>query len=144
VQEGLADLWNDSNVANVLFARTERAGWIVRMSDGTFRVQQWTGLSAGFCRIQGTVAVPATGMVVGFVHTHPCSRGETVLNHDLQLVDHLGEPGPEDRRQFAQLGVQFGYGAAGLPGYVVDADGIKRFGPVANPLLEPRSARSGY
>lgn len=143
VQNGLAELWNASNPSGVLFSRVEQGGWIVQMADGSYRLERWAGLNARFCAMDGFVNLPSEGSAVAWVHTHPYAIGEDILNCDMQIADYQGDPSPEDRLQVVSFGRLLGR-AAGLPGYLIDANGIRRFGSARSPAHEPRYARCGY
>ena len=76
------------------------------------------------------------------VHTHPYSVGEDVVNCEWQILPYKGEPSEKDRRASADLGPQFGYGS-GLPGYILDANGITKFVGLAS-YLDQRHTRCGF
>jgi hypothetical protein len=142
VQIGYRNLWAASNVDANLAQRTERGGWIVRTPTGNFQVEEWTDMAGNFCGMSGSPPPPYGGTVVGFIHTHPYSVGETVLNCEWQVVTYEGKPSDADRRTSAQLGPQFGFGT-GLPGYILDKNGLVKFVGWTE-VVDQRHNRCGY
>jgi hypothetical protein len=126
VQIGYRNLWAASNADANLAQRVERGGWIVRTPSGSFQVEEWTNMSGNYCGMSGSPPPPYSGTIVGFIHTHPYSVGEDVVNCEWQIVKYEGKPSSADRATSAQLGPQFGYGT-GLPGYILDKNGIVKF-----------------
>lgn len=125
VQEAFDSLWARSNVDANLAQRRERGGWIVSTSTG-YAVVPFVSLETSFCRMKGDEDFPTSGAVVGFVHTHPYSVGELIVNCEFQFWEYKGRPSSMDIKMGLALGSQLGWGGA-LPGYILDTSGIRAF-----------------
>lgn len=142
VSQGLRDLWARSNPDANLAQRREAAGYIVQTAAG-FAIVPITTTSAGFGCVEFTANFPATGTVVGFVHTHPYQVDETIIDCDLTTVQaYTGAPSDADRRASSLLGSLLGRSGP-LPGYIIDKDGYYRFDGAGN-TATPRIPRCGY
>lgn len=143
VQGGVDELWRDSNYGpNVNLAdRTEQGGWLVQTANG-YQVVRWTQLQTSWCGAEGEEPFPTSGTVVGFVHTHPYALGETVVSCEWTIETYMGDPSSVDRALSMQLGQALGR-SEGLPGYIVDANGITRF-VGEDDSEDRRHARCGY
>jgi hypothetical protein len=143
VQAGFKVLWTASNPDAGLVQRSERGGWIVRTSTG-FRVEAWTGVSLGYCGMEGEVPYPAEGpgAIVGYVHTHPYMLEEDVLNCENQVVTYHGTPSDPERANSYNLGRDLGWPGP-LPGYILDKNGIRTF-QGWNTALDGSAPRCGY
>jgi|GEM_PF-1939418 len=142
VQAGYKELWAASNPNGNLYQRVEAAGWVVRTPNGTFAIESWNIQGANYCGWSGTPPAATQGTVVGFVHTHPYAVGENVLNCEGQVVTYTGEPSLADRQTSAQLGPSYGYGS-GLPGYILDKNGLTKFVGYTE-VVDQRYSRCGY
>lgn len=87
IQQGLADIWNRSNPDAPQAQRLEQAAWIVRSTNGAYRMEPFQIYSQGPCGINGNLAAPANA--VAWVHTHPFRQGEVQVS-----CGALKEPDP--------------------------------------------------
>lgn len=143
VSEGLQDLWAASNPDAPLYQRRETAGWIVEYPAGQFSIVPISTTSSSFGCAEIDVQFPATGTIVGFVHTHPYQVDETIVDCELTNVqDYTGAPSDEDRVASGLLGNALGR-AEPLPGYIIDKDGYYRF-EGSRYTATPRLPRCGY
>lgn len=140
-EDGSDEIWQASNPDANLIHRKENGAWIVR-ENGMIRFESWTNVTLSFCGIDGDPPFPVSGEVIGFIHTHPYEKGETVLNCDGQIVDYDGTPSSDDRRMSEQFGRDLGRPGA-LPGYVIDKDQITRFEGMSV-AQDAEHARCGY
>lgn len=125
VQDMMDAMWELSYPDKNLAQRVERGGWIVQTPTG-YKVQPWQTATVSFCGIDGNVPLPTDGGAVGFIHTHPYRVGETVVNCKLPLQDYRGDASDTDRDMSLVLGQVFNQ-PEGLPGYIMDANGITVF-----------------
>ena len=116
---GLNELWKASSYGPTTpqAERREVAAWVRRLADGTIILDLWDGVAWEPCRVRIPVASrpPDT---IAFVHTHPWTVGETVTTCTSGPRKYEGIPSESDVGAATALG---------LPGYVLDADGITRF-----------------
>lgn len=84
--------------------------------------------------------------VVGFVHTHPYTPGETILGCDEQgaysVVTYESKPSPSDRNASVQFAQMLGR-AQPLPGIILDAGKIVWF-QGTDPAIGGTLSRCGY
>lgn len=152
VQDGMKNLWKQSNANDNLAHRHEKAGWIVQKLDGSYYVFPWPttgdfgalGGCGGFSSAQINSWMPPEGKdaIVGFVHTHPYSAGETIWDRcDGNTQDYNGHESDWDRRAGVILGNTLGRSTP-LMGWVIDKEHITGF----NGLYDPRGywTRCGY
>jgi hypothetical protein len=90
-------------------------------------------VTSNACSFAGDVTVPAGA--VAYVHTHPFTLNEYVAVPGCALGYYDGLASTTDRQQAS---------AIGLPGYIIDADQIRRFTGTSAPANEPVKARCGY
>ena len=129
---GLNELWKASNYgpATPQAERREVAAWVRRLADGTIILDLWDGVTWEPCR----VAVPSSRPpdAIAFVHSHPWAVGETITSCPVGPRKYEGKPSGSDKDVAAILG---------LPGYVIDANGISTF--TADATIK-RRGRCGY
>jgi hypothetical protein len=130
VNQGFDEMWKASNASANLAHRVEQMGWIVRTATG-FRIQTFG--TGSFCGWNGVPAYPAEGpdAIVGFIHTHPYTVGETIIACDAagnmaSVETYLGVPSTHDRDASVALGQGLGI-PEGLAGIILDANGIRLF-----------------
>jgi hypothetical protein len=145
VRAGLDQLWRNSSPDANLAQRHEQFGWIVRTATG-YRIQP---LGAGsFCGFDGAVSSPVEGndAIVGFIHTHPYSIGETILacdaNMQLSPAVYQGGPSDIDRVTSVNLGTQLGRSGP-LPGVVIDKNGMTVYAGTQK-TMDVAEPRCGY
>lgn len=146
VNAGFEALWEQSNFDAPLADRLEAFGWVVKTATG-YRIEiVGTG---NFCGYTGVAPWPPEGgsAIVGFIHTHPYTVGETVLSCGASgningAVDYPGTPSDFDRNLSVALGQQLGRGQP-LPGLVLDANGIRSF-EGWDAAVETSYGRCGY
>jgi hypothetical protein len=139
VQDGFTELWQQSNYSPTTpqNERREVAGWIVQTANG-FAVQPMTGAVLMPCGVDAD-GNPPPG-TVGWVHTHPWSVGErqtscpplTIGGREVHFT-YTGASSDYDDAISAQFGI---------PGYILDADGITKFDGTGATLA--RHDRCGY
>lgn len=124
VQDVFDELWRQSNAsAPNLAERRERGGWIVSTASG-YAVVPFQTLETSFCGLEGWEDYPSVGTVVAFVHTHPYKVGEVIVDCEFTNVhEYEGIASKADIEMSIALG-----GGTLLPGYILDADGIRKFG----------------
>jgi hypothetical protein len=145
------DLWKRSNPdAADQLQRHEVGGFIVK-TDGTYRFEPFTVLSASSCGIDPDPDVPPPGGAVAFVHTHPWHIGEPMTGcppwfdqivigrRMIKYDDYNGVPSTDDMNTATKVPPK-GYA---MPGYILDASGINKFGS-GLPTDGTRYARCGY
>ena len=77
IQDGFQQLWANSHFGALPESRRERGGWIMVDSNGDFQFQAWPlSTPSTPCSIPN-IPFPAPAGVVGYVHTHPWSEGES-------------------------------------------------------------------
>ncbi|HYW06420.1 MAG TPA: hypothetical protein VE913_05665, partial [Longimicrobium sp.] len=129
VNQGFDEMWKASNPTANLAHRVEQLGWIVRTATG-FRIAPFA--TGNFCGWNGTPSYPAEGpdAIVGFIHTHPYTVGETIIACDadgkMTVETYMGEPSRFDRDASVTLGQALGI-PVGLAGIILDANGIRLF-----------------
>jgi hypothetical protein len=134
VQDGFDELWQKSNYGEDVpqTDRREQAGWIVRTSSGTLMYQPMLGVTNKPCGLDN-IPYPPAG-TVAFLHTHPWKLGERQETCEGQPV-YFGEPSEDDRNTSREFGI---------PGYILDANGITKFSEAANINTDARYGRCGY
>lgn len=135
VQKGFDKLWSKSNASANFAQRREQAGWMVQKADGSYYVHAWridNSLNAiGGCdgltteELQATLPREGAGAIVGFVHTHPYSTGESVPDLcQLGLEDYTGQESDFDRDALEGINDFLG---RDIPGYVIDQNKVTKF-----------------
>lgn len=125
IGSGMNDLWQRSNADAMLLSRKEQLGWIVRTATG-YRIQ-YLG-EANFCGGDFDVPNPPEGedAIVGFIHTHPYTKGENIVNCQGQIDEYKGVASDIDRETSVALGKSLNRPDP-LPGMILDASGIRVF-----------------
>jgi len=146
VNAGFQSLWDASNFSANLAQRREQFGWVIRTATG-YRIQSLG--SGNFCGWDGFAVYPPEGpdAIVGFIHTHPYSDGETILACDENgevsgSATYRGTPSKYDRDMSVQLGQSLNRSGP-LAGIILDADGIRGFSGWDS-SLDSSNPRCGY
>jgi hypothetical protein len=148
IHNALKDIWQQSKPTASMKDRREQGGWILSDGAGGLRFDpfpaSWT---RGPCSIDIPPGTVPPMNAVGWVHTHPFSRGEVLTECEWQETpfgkfpqSYNGLTSDSDDR------LQSGWRAAGynITGYMIDADKMTRFTGEGTPETETKFDRCGY
>jgi len=124
-QSSLQSLWTQSNYSPITpqNQRYETGGWILQNGDGSYSFQAFKATPQP-CGLD--VSEPKPANAVAWVHVHPWSIGEKQIS--CGYATYIGGRGFYNTYSGDASGDDFDTARTwGIPGYILDADGIRRF-----------------
>jgi hypothetical protein len=151
IQAAFDTVWNQSNFGAPMADRREQGGWIFSDGSGGFRFEPFPAAwTRGPCSIDVPPGAMPPANAVGWVHTHPYTRGERLTECDWQPtpigkfpVDYNGLTSEDDDNLQARWRAATPAGAS-FTGYMIDADQITKFTGEGTLDTEQKFPRCGY